>query len=350
MLSIDTVTLRLPFIIILGSTFFASLFAVGFIRSKFQQQLIDIPNERSSHTNPTPRGGGLGFIIAFAIALLINQILTPSPIPGIQPINWLILIPLIIVGIVDDWRSVSARIRYLVQLSVATIIVYQYGAFPQPWLSQLGTFGDGIAILLTVIGLTALINFYNFMDGLDGLVAGVTAAQLSFLALWLNEPVLWIWVAGLIGFLYWNWSPAKIFMGDAGSTTLGAVVGIALLSYNSSSGELNSHLNLTAIAIIFPLISDAIYTIFCRLSRQENIFKAHRSHVYQRLHQAGWNHSIVASIYIISTVIIASNLYLWSEFGAWLSLGYCITGIGLLEYYLYRHSIRQAYSTQREDS
>ena len=84
------------------------------------------------------------------------------------------------------------------------------------------------AIALTLIGITAFINFYNFMDGLDGLVAGTTAVQLGFLALYLHQPVLWLLVAALLGFLRWNWFPAQIFMGDAGSTVLGATVAIAL--------------------------------------------------------------------------------------------------------------------------
>jgi Fuc2NAc and GlcNAc transferase len=160
-----------------------------------------------------------------------------------------------------------------------------------------------IASLLTIIGMTAFINFYNFMDGLDGLVAGVTAVQLGFLALWLNQPILWLLVAALLGFLYWNWSPAKIFMGDVGSTTLGAVVAIAFLSSNNTPASAWS-----AIAITLPLIGDAIYTLCRRLLRGENIFKAHRSHLYQRLQQSGWPHAQVATTYMGITFLIALSL------------------------------------------
>ncbi|MEO0458286.1 MAG: glycosyltransferase family 4 protein, partial [Cyanobacteria bacterium P01_A01_bin.114] len=282
-----TPAFALPF---LGPTLALSLVAVAGVRKFFQHQLLDIPNERSSHTRPTPRGGGLGFIIAFAIAFPLIWLIAPALTAGVPPLAWLALVPLIAIGLLDDWRSVSSGLRYGVQLSVAAVIVYVCGAFPLPGLSQLGMPGVWLATGLTVVGVTALINFYNFMDGLDGLVAGVSALQLSFLAIWSQQPVLWLWVVALLGFLYWNWSPAKIFMGDAGSTTLGAVVSIALLSQPDST------LGTTwiSLAILLPLVGDAIYTLSRRLLRGDNIFQAHRFHLYQRLHQAGWPHGRVA--------------------------------------------------------
>jgi UDP-N-acetylmuramyl pentapeptide phosphotransferase/UDP-N-acetylglucosamine-1-phosphate transferase len=186
------------------------------------------------------------------------------------------------------------------------------GAFPFPVLTQLGTTGEIIASLFTIIGMTALINFYNFMDGLDGLVAGVTAVQLGFLALWFNQPILWIFVAALLGFLYWNWSPAKIFMGDVGSTVLGAVVAIAFLSNNNSPA-----IAWSAITITLPLIGDAIYTLCRRLLQGENIFKAHRSHLYQRLQQSGWLHGQVALIYMGMTFLVAISLSIFGTLAAW---------------------------------
>ena len=208
-----------------GLTFVMSLWSVGIIRQSLQHQLLDVPNERSSHSQPTPRGGGLGFIVAFAIAVLITWVAFPSLILDISLEVWLMLIPLVGIGIWDDWRNLTAGVRYLIQLSVAAGVVYRCGIFLVPGLEELGGAGVWVAAGLTMIGLTALINFYNFMDGLDGLVAGVATVQLGFLALWCHQPGLWLRVAALIGFLYWNWAPAKIFMGDVGSTTLGAVVG-----------------------------------------------------------------------------------------------------------------------------
>jgi Fuc2NAc and GlcNAc transferase len=309
--------------------FLLSLIVVNLIRKYLKRHLIDIPNDRSSHNQPTPRGGGLGFIIAFAICLVLNQ----SHFGGtIGPNLWLSMLPLVCISLLDDWKSLRASIRYPVQLIVSTLIVLQTGAFPQPWLYPLGIPGSNLATVLTVIGITALINFYNFMDGLDGLVAGVSFVQIIFCAIVLNQPILWVLAGSLLGFLAWNWSPAKIFMGDAGSTVLGAVIAIALLQ-NSA----NASIAWTNLAITLPLIADAIYTLTCRALRRENIFQAHRSHLYQRLNQAGWTHASVASLYIGATLLVAVSLSVLGGFGAYLSL--LGSGIAILQVERYLHHV-----------
>ncbi len=229
-----------------------------------------------------------------------------------------------------------ASLRYLVQLTTAGLAVAYFGSFPQPWLTSLGTPGTILAIAFTAIGITALINFYNFLDGLDGLVAGVTALQLGFLALYLNQPLFWLLVAALLGFLWWNWSPAKIFMGDAGSTVLGASVAIALLNTSNDLAQAWS-----ALAITLPLVSDAIYTLVRRLIRGENIFKAHRSHLYQRLQQSGWSHAQVASTYIGLTLAIALSISFSGQYGAIISLAGVIITLTVGELYLRSHILKE---------
>ncbi|HEY9811616.1 MAG TPA: glycosyltransferase family 4 protein [Halomicronema sp.] len=327
-------------LIILSSlSFVLSLATVAFIKKRFSQQLLDIPNERSSHKQPTPRGGGLGFIIAFAITSLILYLL-PTYFPQLinnQPaipnptFLWLILTPLTIVGIIDDKQGLPVGLRYVIQLSAAAIAVACFGPFPQPWLTQFGTIGTIAAFTLTVIGMTAVINFYNFMDGLDGLVAGTTLIQLGFLAFYLNQPLLWLIFAAILGFLYWNWSPAKIFMGDAGSTVLGATIACSLLNNNNDTLQAWS-----ALAITLPLLGDAIYTLICRLIKRENIFKAHRSHLYQRLQQIGWSHAQVSSTYIAITLIIAMGIALFDRIAAWIALAAVAGIISIAEIYLQR--------------
>ncbi|MBD2544951.1 MraY family glycosyltransferase [Planktothricoides raciborskii] len=323
-------------------TFLLSLLTTGWVKQRFRQNLLDIPNDRSSHSQPTPRGGGLGFIIAFASISILTPILS-SYFPKIFPNNilqitassqilniWLILTPLAIIGIIDDQRNVPASIRYLVQLTAAGIALFCFGPFPQPWLTSFGLPGQIIAYTLTAIAITALINFYNFMDGLDGLVAGVTAVQLGFFALYLKQPVWWLLAAALLGFLWWNWSPAKIFMGDVGSTVLGAAVVIPMLNTDNPTQAW------TAIAITLPLTAEAIYTLIRRLMRRENIFKAHRSHLYQRLQQSGWTHAQVASTYIGCTVLIALSILGWGAMGAGIGLALVVVGMVGGEVYLGR--------------
>jgi len=304
--------------------------SVGMLRRFFIGLLMDIPNERSSHTRPTPRGGGLGFIMAFAVAMALAQRYAPGLLVGtIAPQTWLALVPLALIGVIDDWRNLPSAVRYLVQLGTAWYVVSGYGAFTFPWLDQLGSLAGPLAFVISVICFTALINFYNFMDGLDGLVAGVSAVQLAFLALWCQQPVLWLWVAALVGFLFWNWSPAKIFMGDAGSTILGAVVATALMTQPNSFEQ-----SWASVAILLPLIGDAVYTLARRLSRGENIFQAHRSHIYQRLHQAGWPHGQVAGLYIGATLAIAFGLWQFGTGAAWVSLGATLLALVAGELYL----------------
>lgn len=324
------------------ASFLLSLLTVALIRQRFSQHLLDIPNDRSSHTQPTPRGGGLGFIVAFTVtgAIAVYIGVPNSPQGGfIVPLQMgLVLIPLAILGAVDDRRGVPVSIRFLVHLLAAGAAITFFGFFPQPWLTSLGMLGVIVAITFTAIGMTALINFYNFMDGLDGLVAGVTAVQLGFLAFYLNQPIFWLLVTALLGFLWWNWSPAKIFMGDAGSTVLGASVAIALLNGSNNYDPARAW---SALAITLPLVSDATYTLVRRLLRGENIFKAHRSHLYQRLHQAGWSHAQVAATYIGITVVSAANINFFGLYGAWMSLVGVIAALMLGESYLRSRLLQQ---------
>ena len=332
----------MSFLILLFASFLISLLAVALIRERFSQHLLDVPNERSSHNHPTPRGGGLGFILAFTATSGINSVFKgyftqfPIQLTNPEPAIWLILTPLALIGMIDDQRSVPASLRYLVQLVAGGLAVACFGPFPQPWLTNLGTAGTILAIAFTVIGMTALINFYNFLDGLDGLVAGVTAVQLSFLAIYLNQPLFWLLVAALLGFLCWNWFPAKIFMGDAGSTVLGATVAIALLNTSNDSVQAWS-----VLAITLPLVSDAIYTLIRRLIRKEDIFKAHRSHLYQRLHQSGWSHAQVAITYIGLTLAIAVSVSFFGAYGASISLVSVVVTLIVGELYLQLHALKQ---------
>jgi Fuc2NAc and GlcNAc transferase len=304
-----------------------SLFAVKLIERQFGQKLLAIPNDRSSHSRPTPTSGGLGFILVFLFTSLAYAYQTSTLIE--TSCWWLILIPLVIIGVCDDIWSLPSAWRYLVQLFTATIAVLYFDPFPQPWLDTYGNVGHGIGVIATIIGMTAIINFYNFMDGLDGLVGSVSAIQIAFIAFYTHQPILWLLVAALCGFIYWNWSPAKIFMGDAGSTFLGAIISMSLL--NQDQNPVNSW---STLVIAMPIITDAIYTIIRRLINRENIFRAHRSHLYQRLQQSGLSHSIVAGIYLLMTLAIAVLVSNYSYAGAIAGAIGSISSILIIEVYL----------------
>lgn len=272
------------------------------LRRHFAPRFMDLPNQRSSHTMPTPRGGGIAFVAAFLAVLAVAASIVPMADRGALPDFYrlgLVLLPLWLVGTVDDWRGVPAGVRYAVQLGSAGLAVYWFGSFAalEPVLDGIESPWPGA--LITAIAVTALINFYNFMDGLDGIVGGCSAVQLTFFALYLHQPVWWLLVAALFAFLLWNWPPARVFMGDSGSTVLGGAVAVALLHAPSAKATW------LAAAVTAPLLLDALFTLLRRLFNRENIFEAHRSHVYQRLNQSGWSHARVTSTYVALTIVIA---------------------------------------------
>ena len=234
---------------------------------------MDNPNQRSSHFEATPRGGGLSFVL---VGTLMNFLYGPETTKWIP----IICLPLALVGLVDDFTGLPAYIRYLIQLITSIFLVVHSGLAISNWQS-----------LFLVIMITALINFTNFMDGLDGLVAGCGV-------LLMGSTSCWALSGAIFGFLIWNWSPAKIFMGDVGSTFIGALFGGILLtlpSYKESLGIL---------LIGYPLFADASFCLIRRLINKENIFQAHRKHLFQRLYQAGWTHRSVAFLYIASIAIL----------------------------------------------
>jgi UDP-N-acetylmuramyl pentapeptide phosphotransferase/UDP-N-acetylglucosamine-1-phosphate transferase len=158
---------------------------------------------------------------------------------------------------------------------------------------------------VVLLSIVAVINFTNFMDGLDGLVAGCMAVALASAALWLAAPwPIWALVGALLGFLIWNWSPAKVFMGDVGSTFLGALFAGLVLQATTWPEALG------LLLVATPLLGDAFLCVPRRLLAGHRVFQAHRLHLFQRLHQAGWPHAHVSSLYIGATAVLALAL-LW---------------------------------------
>ena len=244
---------------------------------QLSRRLLDLPNLRSSHSKPIPRWWHCLVTVSTAattVALLVSSgsAATQSPLL-VAP---LIGLPLALVGFLDDLYSLPATWRYIFQLVTAVVVVL---------VSPLGfKFVDlPFLLVLLLIAITAVINFTNFMDGLDGLVAGCLAVSIAVAAIQLSAPwPIWALVGALLGFLYWNWSPAKVFMGDVGSTFLGAVFALLILQAPNWSEVLSLFLVAT------PVLGDAFICVLRRLFAGQRVFQAHRLHLFQRLHQAGW--------------------------------------------------------------
>ena len=264
-----------------------------------RRRLLDQPNARSSHSQPTPRGGGVAFVLVAAAASAIGWFgvaFSGQPAHAGSQLAMLALpllaLPLAVVGFLDDRHSLSSGLRYGVQLATAMLLLL-VSPLPLPWL----------ALPLLLIAVTAVINFTNFMDGLDGLVAGCMAVAIGALAIALAAPwPVWSLVGSLLGFLLWNWSPAKVFMGDVGSTFLGALFAGLVLQAPTWPETLG------LLLVATPLLGDACLCVPRRLLAGQRVFQAHRLHLFQRLHQAGWPHPRVSSLYIAATALLAVAL------------------------------------------
>ncbi len=270
------------------------------LRPILYRRLLDQPNARSSHCQPTPRGGGVAFVLVAFAASIMYWLISSNPASAPSPIFVvpLLALPLALVGLLDDRHNLPASWRYGVQLATALVVILA---------SPLVALSVGLLPLLAllVIAVTAVVNFTNFMDGLDGLVAGcmavaMTAAAIKLLAPW---PV-WSLVGALLGFMLWNWSPAKVFMGDVGSTFLGAVFAALVLQSTTWSEAL------ALLLVATPLLGDAFLCVVRRLMAGQRVFQPHRLHLFQRLHQVGWSHARVSSLYIAATAVL-SIAFLW---------------------------------------
>ncbi len=264
-------------------------------RYALSRSIVDIPNPRSSHLVPTPRGGGLAVVITFLAAVacfhgldLVSGRLTWALVSG--------GVVVALAGWLDDRGHLAVRLRLTVQFLAAAVAVAALGGFESldvGWFTiPLGVAGS----FLAVIGIVWMVNLYNFMDGIDGIagVEAVTTATFAGLFLvWKGTPGLAILCAALAsavaGFLAWNWPPAKIFMGDVGSGFLGYIFSVLALA-TEKTGALPV---LVWIVLLGVFVCDATVTLIKRLLRKEKVWQAHRSHFYQRAVQAGRSHRFV---------------------------------------------------------
>lgn len=299
----------------------AALLLTGLIRRyALRSNLIDVPNLRSSHTLPTPRGGGMAFVVVFLAGLGALSALDVLP----RAYLWSLLGAgawVAFVGFLDDHRDIPARWRLLAHFFGAGWGLYWLGGFPPVQIFgqafDLGGFGH----LVGVFYLVWLLNLYNFMDGIDG-IAGIEAISvcLGGALLFLLDDSQSAWLvpallsAATAGFLFWNFPPAKIFMGDAGSGFLGIVLGlISLQSAWSNPSFFWSWLCLLGVFIV-----DATWTLWRRFRRGESLHEAHRSHAYQFAARHYGSHKAVA------LSVGAINLF-------WLLPLAILIGLGLLE-------------------
>ncbi len=257
--------------------------------------MMDFPNSRSSHAVPVPRGGGVAIVVVFLSAVV--WILLKHGIPG--QLAWSLVgggLAISIVGFLDDRFKLPPWPRLAVHSLAAAWALWCLGSMQPSQFGSSTVIGSWASRAAEFAGLVWLTNLFNFMDGIDGL-AGMEAVCVSVFGgillfhggLASYSQLSWLLAAASLGFLLWNWPPAKIFMGDAGSGFLGFTLGtLALFSSSSNSGLIWPWLILLAAFIV-----DATVTLLRRMFSRARWYEAHRSHAYQHAAQAWASHTKV---------------------------------------------------------
>lgn len=324
---------------------------VGLARSlALRQGWLDLPNERSFHTNPTPRIGGFGFLAPVVLGLLALWV-WPGRDPGSGAVLWLAPCFLVaFLSFLDDRFNIPRILRFGVHAVCAVLVLW---LFREVWMEQplplVGLLPVTAAAVLLFLWIAGLTNAYNFMDGIDGIAAiqGLVALVGWFLFLALEPglegpgirgalPVLLLLAGGLAGFLLFNWSPARIFMGDVGSTFLGFFLAVVPFAAASAGASFPRALEAGAF-FVWPFVADASLTFLRRLARREAVFEAHRSHLYQRLAGSFTTRETghqVASV-VFGAMAVLGILMFWFPAPLFLKLA-CMAGIWFLVSHLGR--------------
>jgi Fuc2NAc and GlcNAc transferase len=306
----------------LVAIFLATLVLTWAIR-KFAQRvgMVDVPNERSSHVAPTPRGGGM------AIALVTTAVLGLQTVRGEMSILEFAAVGaggfgIALLGFADDWRSLSTRQRLGAHLAVAILAIVAIGGMPPLRVGahsiSLGWFG----YVCGALGIVWMLNLFNFMDGIDGLAASEGAFVGFAGALILSfggtgsdlAAVSMTFGVACLAFLFWNWPPARIFLGDAGSGHLGYCIAcLALLAGHENPVALPIFLILNGV-----FVTDATVTFVRRISRNERYDVGHRTHGYQRLARRwGGHRRVTVSVLLVNVLLLLPAALLAARRPAW---------------------------------
>lgn len=305
----------------------ALLLTLAMFRVAKARGLLDVPNERSSHQVPTPRGGGAAIVIAATVALGLfatfqgfDRALAIALIGGSLAVA--------VIGFIDDHGSVQVRIRMAIHVAAALWALWWLGGLPLLTLGAtvvpLGPVGYVLGTLVVVWTL----NLFNFMDGIDGIAAseavfiGCAGAGLTLLGGGSHDVATagFIFAAACAGFLVWNWPPARIFMGDVGSGYLGYVVAVlALAAARRDPTQVWVWLILGGSFFV-----DATVTLVRRLARGDRVYEAHRSHAYQWLARRWKSHKRVTLTFLAVNVVWLLPCALLAEFepnhAAWIAV------------------------------
>jgi UDP-N-acetylmuramyl pentapeptide phosphotransferase/UDP-N-acetylglucosamine-1-phosphate transferase len=299
--------------VVAGAAFVASCVGTRVLIALLQRAaVLDRPNRRSSHAAPVPRGGGIAVIAAIAAAWVVfyaggvlasASLVVAAGMIGLAAVSW-----------VDDLRSLPPALRLLAQFAA---VAAGFWALPAGAVFQ-GLLPAGLDAVAAALLWVWFVNLFNFMDGIDGIdgseavAIGLGLVLIAGLGIGRDPGIAALGAviaAAALGFLVWNWAPAKIFLGDVGSIPLGYVLGFLLLEL-ARRGWWKA-------ALILPLyfLADASLTLLRRLLRGERIWEAHREHFYQRAVQRGLGHDAVVLRVIAADIVLIGSA--WAAESGW---------------------------------
>jgi Fuc2NAc and GlcNAc transferase len=277
------------------------------IKVAVRKNILDIPNERSSHTQPTPRGGGLAIVVSWYIGLFVMKL--SGNLDNSLFFALLSGLALAIISFLDDIYNIKPAVRLLVQVGTSVAGLFFLGGLKVVYADGLSINSNIILTLVATFGIIWFINLFNFLDGIDGyasIQAIVTALGIFVVT---GSPLTLILVFSVLGFLTWNWPKALVFMGDIGSTQLGYVLIILGLYYGN-----NHEISIAGWLILTSLFwVDATVTLYRRWRNSEKLSVAHKKHFYQRLVRSGYSHKqvvlwqIFISVFFIGLVWLSEN-------------------------------------------
>jgi Fuc2NAc and GlcNAc transferase len=308
----------------LPGAFFFSCLLCGLLIRLGRAWLLDVPVARSAHTRSTPRGGGVAIVLTTYLFLFLLNVLGLLSLH--QFLVLLCALPVAGTGLVDDLRSLPVFIRLPIHVMAAGVALYLLGPVPDAFFSGLMALPDTMLSLILVLALVWLLNLYNFMDGIDMLAAGqglfVTAAA-GIMLMAAQNSLAWVCAglfAAILGFMVWNRSPARLFMGDVGSTFMGFFLGLlGLLSH--FSGTLSVWVWVLLMGVF---IADTTSTLLRRLLTRQRIFEAHSTHAYQHLARSLNSHvmaaALIGAVNVFWLLPLACLAFLQPQYGVLLSL------------------------------
>ncbi len=291
---------------LLVTIFILSLVLTGFFRRyALARNILDVPNHRSSHVLPTPRGGGVAFVFVVLVAFPFIGYLGFD----ILPIGTALLgagLFVAALGFFDDHGHLPASFRLLGHFAASMFALYWLGGMPSiaflGWIVSAGWLLNSLAVLYLVW----MLNLYNFMDGIDGIAAIETISVClgGAFIYWLNADYALLGLplvlaAAVAGFLWWNFPSARIFMGDAGSNFLGLSLGVLTIQ----AASVRPHFFWVWLILLGVFIVDATVTLLFRLFQGLKVYQAHRDHAYQHAAQRLGSHSLTTIGVLVINVI-----------------------------------------------